>query len=120
MAARPLARPDFALPGAVPPAERADRSVSVPPGFGLVDTRSSVAQCCPLGSVPAVLAAGLVDLRPGRPVDRRICRDACATRDVEHDGRTVAAADVHAATLATLAAYATVTDTASLLADLGP
>jgi nicotinamidase-related amidase len=49
-----------------------------------------------------------------------VVADACATRDVQHGGRTVAAADVHAATLATLAAYATVTDTASLLADLAP
>ncbi len=49
-----------------------------------------------------------------------VAADACATRDVEHGGRTVAAADVHAATLATLAAYATVTDTATLLADLAP
>mgnify|MGYP006304794421 CR=1 FL=1 len=49
-----------------------------------------------------------------------VAADACATRDVEHGGHTVSAADVHAATLATLAAYATVTDTASLLADLAP
>jgi nicotinamidase-related amidase len=42
--------------------------------------------------------------------------DACATRDLSWGGRTVAAADVHAATLATLDRnYATVTDTESLL-----
>jgi nicotinamidase-related amidase len=40
--------------------------------------------------------------------------DACATRDLSWDGRTVAAADVHAATLATLdRSYATITDTES-------
>jgi nicotinamidase-related amidase len=42
--------------------------------------------------------------------------DACATRDLTENGRTVAAADVHASTLATLRAYAEVTDTATLLA----
>jgi len=42
--------------------------------------------------------------------------DACATRDLTEGDRTVAAADVHAATLATLRAYAEVTDTATYLA----
>ena len=31
--------------------------------------------------------------------------DACATRDVEHNGKTVKAADVHASTLATIDGY---------------
>ena len=42
--------------------------------------------------------------------------DACATRDLTHGDRTVAAADVHASTLATLGAYAEVIDTESYLA----
>jgi nicotinamidase-related amidase len=42
--------------------------------------------------------------------------DACATRDLTHDDRTVAAADVQASTLATLKAYAEVTDSANWLA----
>jgi hypothetical protein len=38
-----------------------------------------------------------------------VVADACATRDLEFEGRTVAAADVHAAFMAALAfAYATV------------
>jgi nicotinamidase-related amidase len=42
--------------------------------------------------------------------------DACATRDLSWNGRTVAAADVHAATLATLdRTYADVTDTDTFL-----
>ena len=45
-----------------------------------------------------------------------VVADACATRDLTFGDRTVAAADVHAATLATLdRSYATVTDTESLL-----
>jgi nicotinamidase-related amidase len=43
--------------------------------------------------------------------------DACATRDLKHGERTVPAADVHAATLATLAGvYARVLDTEAFLA----
>jgi len=42
--------------------------------------------------------------------------DACATRDLTYEGRTVAAADVQASTLATLRAYAEVTDAESYLA----
>ncbi len=38
MAASALARPGFALPGAISSAERADRSDSVVPGFGLLRT----------------------------------------------------------------------------------
>lgn len=59
--------PPLALPGAIPPPGRADRSVSVAPGFGLGGTRGSVDRCCvsPVSSVPAVPAAGLIDLRPG-------------------------------------------------------
>lgn len=46
-----------------------------------------------------------------------VVADACATRDLAFGGRTVAAADVHAATLATLdRSYAAVTDTETLLA----
>jgi len=41
--------------------------------------------------------------------------DACATRDLTHGETVVPAADVQAATLATLAAYATITDTATYL-----
>ncbi len=42
--------------------------------------------------------------------------DACATRDLEHGGHTVAAADVHASTLATLdRTYAKVLKTADFL-----
>jgi nicotinamidase-related amidase len=41
--------------------------------------------------------------------------DACATRDLEYNGRTVKAADVHASTLGTLKSYAIVTDTQSWL-----
>jgi nicotinamidase-related amidase len=42
--------------------------------------------------------------------------DACATRDLEYGGATVAAPDVHRATLATLdGAYARVVDAATLL-----
>lgn len=44
--------------------------------------------------------------------------DACATRDVEHDGRVVSAADVHASTLGTIhGVYAEVVETAAFLAD---
>ena len=45
-----------------------------------------------------------------------VVADACATRDLTHADRTVAAADVHASTLATLGAYAEVIDTATWLA----
>lgn len=46
-----------------------------------------------------------------------VLADACATRDLVFDGRTVAAADVQAAFLAALAAvYAAVTPTAALTA----
>ena len=41
--------------------------------------------------------------------------DACATRDLEYNGRVVKAADVHAATLNTLKSYANVTDTQTWL-----
>jgi nicotinamidase-related amidase len=45
-----------------------------------------------------------------------VVADACATRDLEYNGRTVAARDVHDSTLATLArAYGTVVDTESYL-----
>ncbi len=45
-----------------------------------------------------------------------VVADACATRDLTFGDRTVAAADVHAATLATLdQTYATVTDTEAFL-----
>jgi nicotinamidase-related amidase len=45
-----------------------------------------------------------------------VVADACATRDLEYDGRTVAARDVHDATLATLArTYAEVVTTESYL-----
>jgi len=74
MAASALARPGFAPLGVTSPPERADRSVSVVPGLGLVGTRGSVDRRCPVGSVPAVPAAGLVDLRPGRLGGRRLRR----------------------------------------------
>lgn len=46
-----------------------------------------------------------------------LVEDACATRDLKYGGRTVSAADVHAATLATLdRTYATVVDTETYLA----
>ena len=41
--------------------------------------------------------------------------DACATRDLEYNGRMVKAADVQAATLSTLKSYARVTDAQSWL-----
>ena len=41
--------------------------------------------------------------------------DACATRDLTHGDKTVAAADVHASTLATLGAYAEVIDAETYL-----
>ena len=45
--------------------------------------------------------------------------DACATRDLAFDGRTVAAADVHAAFLAALGAvYAVMSPAAALAADI--
>jgi nicotinamidase-related amidase len=47
-----------------------------------------------------------------------VIADACATRDLSYGDSTVKAADVHAATLATLdRTYATVTDTATFLED---
>lgn len=70
MAASTLASSGFALPGAIPAPERTGRSVA--PGFGLIVPRGSVNRCCPVGSVPAIFAACLVDLRPGRLVGRRI------------------------------------------------
>ncbi len=46
-----------------------------------------------------------------------LVEDACATRDLKYGGRVVSAADVHAATLATLdRTYATVVDTETYLA----
>ena len=48
----------------------------------------------------------------------RVISDACATRDLEFDGRIVAAADVHAAFMAALAMpFATVETTAELIGD---
>ncbi|MEZ4388088.1 MAG: cysteine hydrolase family protein [Candidatus Krumholzibacteriia bacterium] len=44
-----------------------------------------------------------------------VVADACATRDLQWQDRTVAAADVQASTLATLRAYATITDTDTYL-----
>ncbi len=47
-----------------------------------------------------------------------IVGDACATRDLAYGGVTVPAAQVHAATLATLdGAYGRVVDTAAILAE---
>jgi nicotinamidase-related amidase len=47
-----------------------------------------------------------------------VIEDACATRDLSFGGRTVAAADVHASTLATLhRSYARITDLASFLGE---
>jgi len=41
-----------------------------------------------------------------------VIQDACATRDLEHEGVIVPAASVHAAMLSALGfAYATITDT---------
>jgi nicotinamidase-related amidase len=49
----------------------------------------------------------------------RVAADACATRDLEFDGRRVAAADVHAAFMAALAApFAQVQSTAAILDSL--
>lgn len=49
--------------------------------------------------------------------DCTVAHDACATRDVEFDGKKVAAADVHAAYMSALAfAYAKVTTTADAIA----
>ena len=76
MAASAVARPGSALPSTRSPAERADRSLCVAPGFGLVGTCGSGARCCPVGSVQAVPAAGLVDLRPGRLGGRGV-EDEC-------------------------------------------
>ena len=46
----------------------------------------------------------------------RVAADACATRDLEYDGRKVAAADVHAAYMAALGAvFAEVKPSAALL-----
>jgi nicotinamidase-related amidase len=50
-----------------------------------------------------------------------VIADACATRDLSYGGTTVKAADVHAATLATLdRTYATVVDTEPFLTDDQP
>ncbi|WP_411957516.1 cysteine hydrolase family protein [Paracoccus homiensis] len=49
--------------------------------------------------------------------DTTVVQDACATRDLEHDGVTVPAAQVHAALMSALGfAYATLTDTDSFTA----
>lgn len=48
-----------------------------------------------------------------------LAADACATRDLSYGGRTVTAADVHAAYMAALSnPFARVTSTAGILADL--
>lgn len=47
-----------------------------------------------------------------------VLADACATRDLEHDGRRIAAADVHAAFMAALAVpYARVVSSEALIAE---
>jgi nicotinamidase-related amidase len=44
-----------------------------------------------------------------------VAGDACATRDLTWEGTTVKAADVHAATLATLKSYASVADAGDII-----
>ena len=68
--------------------------------------------------IPHAAVLGFVDATARAASDygyrTTVVQDACATRDLEHEGVTVPAASVHAAMMSALGfAYATITDTDS-------